>query len=492
VDRDLSWWAEAVFGGWRHRPGPRYQRLAGALLDAIDRRVLREGTRVPAERALATAVGVSRGTVVACFEQLAAAGVLRRRQGSGTYVAGRPSWAAGPAPRNAATLLLRRIAGDRPTIDLSISSPSDLRHLPPIDPHAAWTALDGHGLDLQGQAQLRAEVARHLTDHQQLPTEPGQLVITSGAQEALWLLSRALLPRSSSLVTTCPTYPGLAGAFASTRPAIVPAPSDIAGISPTAIERAGRGPGAVAYLMPTGHNPAGTVMTIVRRQSIAAIADAGQVTIIEDLTLADLTLDTSPPPPPLAALSPQVVAIGSVSKLLWGGLRVGWIRADEPLRTMLLACKAGLNLATAAVSQALTSEILAAIDTDWLTAHRGALAQRRDRLTAALADNLPAWRIQPPSAGLSLWAELPLASADAFAHAAARHGVTIAAGTTACIDDRHRHYIRLSFAEPLDTLDLAAERLAAAWEAHTQDLAAAPARRVRLSANHQRESASPS
>jgi DNA-binding transcriptional MocR family regulator len=475
VDQDLSWWAEAVFGGWRGRPGPRYHRLAAALLDAIDRRVLREGTRVPAERALATALGVSRGTVVACFGQLAAAGVLRRRQGSGTYVAGRPSWAAGPAPGNAATLLLRT-AGDRPAIDLSVSSPSGLRHLPPVDPHAAWTALDGHGLDLQGQAQLRAEVARHLTDHQQLPTEPGQLVITSGAQEALWLLSRALLPRSSSLVTTCPTYPGLAGAFAATRPAIIAAPSDIAGISPTAIERAGRPPGAVAYLMPTGHNPAGTVMTIVRRQSIAAIADAGQVTIIEDLTLADLTLDTRPPPPPLAALSPQVVAIGSASKLLWGGLRVGWIRAGEPLRTTLLACKASLNPAAAAVSQALTSQLLAAIDAGWLTAHRGALAHRRDRLTAALAAHLPAWRIQPPSAGLSLWAELPLGSADAFAHAAARHGVTIAAGTTACIDNQHRHYIRLSFAEPLDTLNLAAERLAAAWEAHTQDLAAAPAR----------------
>jgi DNA-binding transcriptional MocR family regulator len=480
VDQDLSWWAEAVFGGWRHRPGPRYQRLAAALLDAIDRRLLGEGTRVPAERSLATVVGVSRGTVVACFEQLAAAGVLRRRQGSGTYVAGRPSWAAGPTPGSAATLMLRRMAGDRQTIDLSISGPSDLRHLPPIDPQAAWTALDGHGLDVEGQARLRARVARHLSDHQQLPTEPGQLVITSGAQEALWLLSRALRPRSNTLVTTCPTYPGLAGAFASTRPSIVPAPSDIAGISPAAIERAGRGHGSVAYLMPTGHNPTGAVMTILRRQSIAAIADAGQVTIIEDLTLADLALDAYPPPPPLAALSPQVVAIGSVSKLLWGGLRVGWIRADEPLRTALLARKAGLNLATSAVSQAVTAQLLTAIDAGWLTAHRGALAQRRDRLTAALATHLPAWRIQPPSAGLSVWAELPLGSADAFAHAAARHGVTIAAGSAACIDNHHRHYIRLSFAEPLDTLDLAAERLAAAWEAHTQDLAAAPPGRPTL------------
>lgn len=454
-----------VFGSWRGRPGPRYQRLASALLDAIDRGELRPGARVPAERTLAAGVGVSRGTVVACFEHLVAAGVLRRRQGSGTYVAGRPSWAARPAASSVATLLLRRMAADRETIDLSVSAPSDLRHLPSADPGAAWAALGGHGLDPAGLPQLRDEVARHLSEHQQLPTEPGQLIITGGAQEALWLLSRALQPRAGTLVTTCPTYPGLVGAFAGTDRTIV--------TDPGAIERSGRTMGTVAYLMPTGHNPVGTIMTTVRRQSLAAIADARRATFVEDLTLADLTLGTRPPPP-VAAFSTRVVAVGSVSKLLWGGLRVGWIRAGEPLRTTLLAHKAALNLATAAVSQMLTAQLLAAITPDWLAVHREALAQRRDHLAALLAARLPAWRTQPPAAGLSLWAELPLDSADTFAHVAARHGVTIAAGSTCCLDRRHHHYIRLSFAEPPGTLELAVERLAAAWEIHTQDLAATP------------------
>lgn len=465
MDQDLPWWAEVVFGSWRGRPGPRYQRLASALLDAIDRGELRPGTRVPAERTLAAGVGVSRGTVVACFEHLVAAGVLRRRQGSGTYVAGRPSWAARPATSSVATLLLRRMAADRETIDLSVSAPSDLRHLPPADLGAAWAALGGHGLDPAGLPQLRDEVARHLSEHQQLPTEPGQLIITGGAQEALWLLSRALQPRAGTIVTTCPTYPGLVGAFAGTDRTIV--------TDPGAIERSGRTPGTVAYLMPTGHNPVGTIMTTVRRQSLAAIADARRATFVEDLTLADLALGTRPPPP-VAAFSTRVVAVGSVSKLLWGGLRVGWIRAGEPLRTALLARKAALNLATAAVSQMLTAQLLGAITPDWLAVHREALAQRRDHLAALLAARLPAWRTQPPAAGLSLWAELPLDSADTFAHVAARHGVTIAAGSTCCLDRRHHHYIRLSFAEPPGTLELAVERLAAAWEIHTQDLAATP------------------
>jgi DNA-binding transcriptional MocR family regulator len=482
MDQDLSWWAEVVFAGWRDRPGPRYARLAAALLEAIDQHTVARGTRVPAERALAAVAGASRGTVVACYEQLVEAGVLTRRQGSGTYVAGRPSWAARPAAGTAA-MLLRRVAEDRETIDLSVSAPGDLRHLPATDPEAAWHGLDGHGLDPAGLPGLRAEIARHLTEHQGLPTDPGQLVVTAGAQEALWLLSRVL--PGTRVLASCPSYPGLAGVLAGTGTAVVPVPADAAGEDPSAVERAGRSPGAVAYLMPTGHNPTGAVMPLLRRQAMAAIADAGRVTVVEDLTLADLTLGGQAltpagagpaAPPPLAALSTRVIAVGSVSKVLWGGLRVGWIRAGEPLRSALIARKSALNLGTAVVSQALAGQLLAAVDGGWLAAHRAALTERRDLLGALLGRHLPAWSARTPEAGLSLWAGLPTGSADAFTLAAARHGVTVLAGGAACADGRHRNFVRLSFAEQPSTLELAVERLAVAWELHAETLAATPAR----------------
>jgi DNA-binding transcriptional MocR family regulator len=373
-------------------------------------------------------------------------------------------------------MLLRRVAEDRESIDLSLSAPGDLRHLPHIDAGDAWQSLDGHGLDPAGLPQLRTEVARHLTEHQRLPTDPGQLVITAGAQEALWLLIRTL--PAARVLASCPTYPGLASALAGTRAERTIVPADAEGDAPTSIERAGRAPDSVAYLMPTGHNPAGTVMPLLRRQALAAIADAGRVTVVEDLTLADLMLGAPrhAAPPPLAALSTRVVAVGSVSKVLWGGLRVGWIRAAEPLRSAIIARKAALNLGTAVIGQALAARLLAAIDADWLAAHRAALTQRRDLLLALVARHLPAWRAQRPAAGLSLWARLPLDNADAFAHAAAaRHGVTIMAGGAACADGRHRHFARLSFAEQPGTLELAAERLAVAWELHAENLAASPA-----------------
>ena len=160
--------------------------------------------------------------------------------------------------------------------------------------------------------------------------------------------------------------------------------------------------------------------------------------------------------------------------MLWGGLRVGWIRADEPLRSALLARKASLNLSTAVISQALTAQLLAAIDAGWLGAHRVALTQRRDLLTALIAAHLPAWRAERPEAGLSLWAELPVSSADAFTQTAARHGVTIMAGSAACADGQHRQFVRLSFAEQPSTLELAVERLAVSWELHAENLAASP------------------
>jgi DNA-binding transcriptional MocR family regulator len=463
-----------VLAGWRDRPGPRYARLAAALLEAIDQQTLARGARLPAERTLAALTGTSRGTVVACFDQLTAAGVLTRRQGAGTYVAGRPSWAARLTTGTVATMLLRRIAEDREVIDLSVSAPGDLRHLPAVDADAAWQALDGHGLDPAGQPELRAEVARYLTARQGLPTGPDQLVITAGAQEALWLLSRVL--PGTRVLASCPTYPGLAGAIQGTRARVTHVAADAAGEDPNAIERAGRSPGAIAYLMPTGHNPTGAVMPPLRRQALAAIADAGRVTVVEDLTLADLTLGAAGPPPPLAALSTPVIATGSVSKVLWGGLRVGWIRAGEPLRSALIARKSALNLGTAMTSQVLAARLLAAVDADWLAAHRAALTQRRDLLAALLREHLPAWRARPPEAGLSLWAELPLDNADAFTLAAARHGVTVMAGGAACGDGRHRHFVRLSFAEQPGTLELAVERLAAAWELHAETLAASPAR----------------
>jgi len=469
--QDLAWWASVVFDRWRDRPGPRYQRLAACLLDAVSRRVLVADTRVPAERQLAMVVGVSRGTVVACFEHLVAAGVLRRRVGAGTYVVGAPSWAtsvrASGGSGAVTELLLRRLAGDLPVIDLSVSCPGDVRHLPPSD-EPALASLDGNGLDPHGLLSLRIAVASHLTRFGRLPTAADQIVICAGAQEALWLLGRVLRP--PRVLASCPTYPGLTGAFGS-RLGVVPGD----GAGTTAVEVARAPGGSCAFVMPDGHNPTGLVMSGVRRQAFASVADAERIVVIEDMALADLSLSGGALTAlPLASLSPCVIAVGSVSKLLWGGLRIGWIRVgSSSLLEALVTRKASLNLATSAVAQAYAAGLLGAVTASWLAAHRAALVRRRDHLVSMVGTLLPAWRVEVvPSAGLSLWVRLPVLDAAAFAHVASRHGVEVAPGSAACVCGAHRGYVRLSFAEHLDTLSLAVERLAVAWEAHSENLAA--------------------
>ncbi len=468
MDQDLAWWSSVVFNGWRERSGPRYQRLAGCLLDCVTSGVLTAGTRVPAERVLAPVVGVSRGTVVTCFDQLVSAGVLRRQVGAGTFVVGRPSWAAnGRSNGRLAWPLIRQTTSG---VDLSVSYPADLRHLPAVALDAGWAALDGDGLDPVGLPELRSAIADHLTSFQQLPTSPEQIIVTAGAQEALWLLGRVLRPGRA--MASCPLYPGLVSAFGSGR---VAAPG-LGGLSgPSDIRLFARAPaGSVGYVMPTGHNPCGSVMPPLWRQGMAAVADAGRVTVIEDLTLADLCLSAALAPAPLAALSPDVLAVGSVSKLLWGGLRVGWIRTSSgSLRSSVLAVKTGLNLATSALSQVTVASLLAGISAEWLAGLREALRERRDHLCALIGAQLPAWRVpEVPEAGLSLWVSLPVVDVTAFVAVASRHGVTVLPGSLACVCGRHRGFIRLSFASQLDTLSLAVERLAAAWEVHAENLAA--------------------
>lgn len=467
--RDPAWWAEVVFGGWASRPGPRYQRLAACLLDAVSRRVLAPGTRVPAERQLAMVVGVSRGTVVACFEHLVATGVLRRQVGAGTFVIGPPSWATSVRGAGVAELLLRRLAGDVPVIDLSVSCPGDVRHLPSVS--VALESLEGNGLDPRGLPSLRSAVASHLTTFGRLPTSADQIVVCAGAQEALWLLGRVLRP--PRVLASCPMYPGLVPAFGA-RLGVVP--GDVAGTTAVEVSRAPGG--SVACVMPDGHNPTGLVMSGIRRQAFASVADAERVVVVEDMALADLRLDPAGGAsflPPLAALSPSVIAVGSASKLLWGGLRVGWIRVSGPagLLDALAARKAALNLATSAVAQAYAAGLLSAVSSSWLAGHRAALVARRDHLVSLIGALLPAWSIDVvPAAGLSLWVRLPVADASAFAHVASRHGVVVAPGAVGCVCGSHRGYVRLSFAEQLDTLSLAVERLAVAWEAHSENLAA--------------------
>ncbi|WP_188317054.1 PLP-dependent aminotransferase family protein [Solihabitans fulvus] len=486
MDQDLGWWVRIALDGWAERPGPRYRRVAAAVADAVEHGLAGAGDRLPAERPLADALAVSRGTVVRSFDELVAAGVVERRQGAGSFVRGRVSWTHTPAENSAAALLRRRMVDDRETIDLSLSVPAGVDHLPAVPDLtiADLAAVGNHGLHPAGLPELRAALADHLTRRLGLPTTEDQLIITSGAQHALTLVAGAVVSPGRAVLTGCPTYPGLAGALAGRGGRLVAVPADELGIDANAAHRAAAHlPAPVIYVDSSAHTPLGAVLSAARRNALLHTARRFDALIVEDLTQAGLCLDpTADPVVPLAAAKPGtardsdgVIAIGSLSKMFWAGLRIGWLRAPAALRGHLLRLRSASDLAPSVPAQLLALRLLGAVDEAWLTDLLCALRARRDLLLDLLARHLPAWRTTRPSAGLSLWATLPVADSETYAHLAARYGVLVAPGATSCVDGRHHAGIRLSIAEAPHTLASAVDRLAAAWEEHARDLAAARA-----------------
>jgi DNA-binding transcriptional MocR family regulator len=472
AEPDLSWWVQAVFGPWRERRGPRYERLATALVDAVEQDLVEPGARLPAERLLADALGVSRGTVVACLDRLTEAGVVRRVQGAGTFVAGRPGWAAGRSADAGAVGLRRRLAAGLETIDLARCVPAGVDHLPPLD----WSRLTGetvgHGTDRRGIWLLRQRIAEHLTNRRGLPTVADQVLVVNGERAALELVLRTFTERAT-LVVGCPHDPDL-GVHPEMPVATVPV--DGAGLVPDALRRVLRRVGPASVLVaPDGHRPTGVVMPSARREAVVDATTRAGAVLIEDQRDADLVLDPDDRrSAPLAASSQEAIVLGSASSLLWAGFRVAWIRADGSALAALQARLPHVSEPPAIPAQLAVAALLDTIDDPWFTALRATLVERRDLLVRLIADRLPAFVVHPPAAGLSVWVDVPVVSADAFVHVASQHGVEVVGGTSMCRDGQHLGCVRLSFAEPLETLTLAVERLASAWVAHSEALATAP------------------
>jgi DNA-binding transcriptional MocR family regulator len=222
----------------------------------------------------------------------------------------------------------------------------------------------------------------------------------------------------------------------------------------------------MVYLIPTYQNPTGLVMPAGPRNRVAAIAAAHPDTLfVDDMTLAELPLHDGPRIPPLAAFGPDqpnLVSVGSLSKLYWGGLRTGWIRGSEGLIARLAAAKAAADQGSAAFQQAIVAALLGGQHEDIVKWRGEWLRTRYDALAGALRASLPGWTWPEPDGGLCLWARLPDdADSSAFAQAALRHGVAVVPGRLLSASTEASSYVRLAFIQPPDVLRSAVRRLAA-------------------------------
>ncbi|MDA3038767.1 MAG: PLP-dependent aminotransferase family protein [Actinomycetota bacterium] len=454
-----------ALGDWQSAPGGSLAtRMASALREAIETSVLSSGTVLPAERSMARDLGVSRSTVTAALQLLKADGYLEARHGSGTIVTA--GMVPGSEPRR-----------DRSVIDLAESSPGDARALPVvgIDLEALLRSGSASGYTPAGLPSLRRSVADRFTADG-LPTDPSQIVITNGAQHALALCFAQFAEPGDCVLLDEPTYPGLIDLLEARGLVPIAVPRHSGAIDGGLLRTLAESSGAtLAYLQTLVHNPTGLTGDDDALDRLADSIGDLSLTVVEDVVLADLRFDHRRPSPLAARMmgssaagtAAQVIVVGSVSKLGWGGLRIGWLRADVEQVDQMLRSRRADDLGSSIPSQVISTAVLAEFSV--LAESRQRTLSRRAALACQfLETSFPTWRFTPPNGGLSIWVELPSShAAGAVVEAAAAAGVLIATGASSSVTTSGAQHIRICFDRPEPQLREGLQRLARAVDQMT-------------------------
>jgi GntR family transcriptional regulator/MocR family aminotransferase len=402
---------------------PLHAQLERQLREAIRAGRLASGTRLPATRVLAGELDVSRGVIVEAYAQLTAEGYLVTRRGSGTRVATAPR----PTRKPASATHPRAVAED-----FHPGTP-DLASFP----RAAWLrslrtvlrALPNDQLgyaDPAGTPALRAALTRYLGRARGVAVEGERVVVTSGLTQGVALACRALRARGARRIAV--EDPGFfvhRGVVAHCGLEPVPVPVDAHGLRTDALAALD----ADALLATPAHQmPLGGVLAPERRAELIAWAEARDAYVIEDDYDAEHRYDREPVGA-LQGLAPErVIYAGCASKVLAPALRVGWLVPPRQLARRIAMEKALDDLGTSVLEQLALADFIERGELDrHLRRVRPRYRARRDALIAALARELPAWRIGDGiAAGLHVVALLPeTVDEAAFLATAAEHGMRL-------------------------------------------------------------------
>lgn len=447
-----------LMGGWRPASArsPAYRQIEQALrLLILDGR-LPIGIRLPGERHLALELGVSRTTITAAYAELRQLGFIRSCHGSGTIT-------RLPGERAKPKDLSLPVSGG---IELSIAA------LPaPKEVHAAYVRaladlphyLPTTGYEPAGLAALRAAIADRYSQRG-ARTSPDEILVTQGAQHGLVLLLQLLARPGDRIVVDHPTYSKALEAIGNASCEPVPVPLPVRGWDVQQLEAALNQTGArLAYLLPDFHNPTGRCMDEPTRARLGRLAAGRNCRLIVDETMVDLWLD-APPPPPLAAFDGvgKTITLGSMGKSFWGGMRIGWVRANHEIIVSLAAARASNDMGSPILEQLAAAILLENSDVTLLE-RRAAIGRQREHLLGMVRARLPDWKFETPPGGLSVWAELPLPVSTALAVAAHELGLRIAPGGRFGVGGAFERFVRLPYSLPQEALTEAVDRLVLAW-----------------------------
>ncbi|HEX2413805.1 MAG TPA: PLP-dependent aminotransferase family protein [Thermoleophilaceae bacterium] len=463
------------------------QQLVDRFAAAIDSGELEPGEKLPPTRELAAEVGVNHLTAARVYRRLAEQGYVTAKVGRGTFVRSLApagieeygdDWQVYALPEYDIPYPERVLAeafasaGDPDLISLALGWPSP--RLYPTEELARITAevfaeeggealsyLSAEGLyELREQLALRGREAG-------FADSPDEIVVTSGAKQALSLTARATLEKGDVAVIESPTFVGMLDSLHHTGARVIGAPVDEDGLDVDALEHLlARHEVKLVALQTACQNPTGRNISEERRQRIAQLAMERNFFVLEDRVYADSSFEGEPPRPMRELAPAHVIYVNSLSKSVGGGLRAGWVAARGPVHERIAMLKLENDFHSPTLIQHMAARWLAAGAHDrhvkkTLPFYR----ERRDALLAALERHLPGeYRVDVPTGGHHLWVTLkrPVDERALYSESA-RQGVTFTPGGAVTAERRSQTAMRLSFSllDPPE-LDEGVRRLARA------------------------------
>ncbi|MCY8544864.1 PLP-dependent aminotransferase family protein [Bacillus vallismortis] len=450
----------------RYSDVPLHRQIEQYMKDKILHGEWAVGTKIPSQRTLADMFQVNRSTVTAAIDELTSQGLLEGRRGGGTKVVN-STWSvlAAEPPldwndyvrsgiHHPNSSIIQGIHQNEPRADIIRLGTGELSpDLLPVDTmRRMFQQINPHALSLgyeqpKGNPKLREAVADHLKS-KQIHVSPSAIFIVSGALQALQLISIGLLKRGSVILTEKPSYLQSLHVFQSAGMRLRGLPMDESGIKTGLVSsyRKQYG-GQLLYTIPSFHNPTGTVMSEQRRKEIIGLSKKEQLPIIEDDAYGDLWFEEKPAQP-LKAMDHEgnVLYVGTFSKTVSPGLRIGWLAGPEPVIERLADIKMQTDYGSSGLSQWAAAEWLSQGHYEkHLTWIRGVLKQKRDAAVQFLkryAGDIATWRI--PAGGFYIWVTFhkPLPVSHFF-HELLKQQVLVNPGSI--YNGEERSSIRLSY-----------------------------------------------
>jgi GntR family transcriptional regulator / MocR family aminotransferase len=485
----------------RQSASPLYLQIRDYLRQGILSGSLAPDTRLPASRQLAHDLGVNRITVENAYAELEAEGLILSKLGSGTYVlapdpvlplprkdkdAPWPLWQQDlSAQKNKMQMPNLKHKSTRQPRPISFASGIGDANMFPAEEFrkVLQTVMRRDGFDAldygerNGYGPLRESIT-HILASQGLQTQPENILITAGSQQALSLVSQVLLTPGDMILVESPTYAGALDLFRALGFKVIGVPVDDQGMQVDGLEKLlQQHHPRLIYTIPNFHNPTGTCLSSARRRQLLVLADRYNIPILEDDFVGDLRYEGRTQPA-LKALDPggRVIYVSTFSKMLMPGLRVGFLVAEGPVYEALVDFKRVNELATSNLIQH-ALEAYVTVGRYQAHLHRSCqiFRKRRDVMVSAIRRYLPGRvHFDVPQGGLFIWLSLPQGlTSGSLLSLAWEEGVDFAPGGPFFPEEiENSGWLRLNFVaqapaeieEGMKRLGKAIKRLNGAWK----------------------------